>query len=647
MRYSMIDERLIHSKVENTLYVHDSFSSMFRGMLNWIQDGFDKRFNYKVMATYDKAVQFFNQKKQSKDGNVSANILPSVTLDPNLDFVNEERSGKFPWMFPNLDNVHGRYFNDKIDLKEQGVTISIMRTRYGGTCDITFWLQSIYELMDIRTKLIQYCNGIGRWIRPDFFWTHVILPKEIIEFDRYDGKKLDWSATPVEIIQLATTNSSEYAISYPLNAIWRLDSISDGSTKYGADQLTEWKMTATFTWECDIPTFIRLDNYSFYDMRPTVAFGLGPVYSDQPLLNKIDTLVELTNNVIIDKYMAHAQVYTIAENKSPYIKMDSTQCYRFPTFYKEYNHIVSGKLYTYEKLVQLEESGHLPDKFIFLMDRYDDSYISMLRKATGCINHCDDNQSEFYTLINSINLPTFCSIADNIYKALCKKEGQEFTIDPVAGTIYTGICQWKRLNSDEITYKENYDVCNRLIDFFKTHNIFQDKRYKNLNMGDAMAIFQNREDVIGKYIENQSEYRFPIPLNSAAREKFKLFVNDELVASDKYDLYSHKIEFHDDVIFEPGSVLKIQVEGYLKIYSIGNAVNYHITKEDEKAYYTQGKRIEIDIPSGFNTDYIKCCSYNGILNEHYDYEVNEDKTKIVFKLIPQRDKVIQVFMNRK
>ena len=68
MRHLMIDEKLIHNVVKENLYVHDVFSSLFRGVLNWFQDGFDQRFNYKVISTYDKAVQFFNQKRRKKDG---------------------------------------------------------------------------------------------------------------------------------------------------------------------------------------------------------------------------------------------------------------------------------------------------------------------------------------------------------------------------------------------------------------------------------------------------------------------------------------------------------------------------------------------------------------------------------------------------
>lgn len=643
----MIDEKLIHSEVKDTLYIHDSFSSMFRGMLNWFQEGFDQRFNYKVMATYDKAVQFFNQKRKSKDGNTSTNILPSITLDPNLDFVNEDRGGKFPWMFPNLDNVHGRYFCNHIDLKEQGVTISVMRTRYSGTCDVTFWLQSIYELMDIRTKLIQYCNGIGRWIRPEFFWTHVILPKELVEFNRHDGKKLDWSTTPMEVIQLATTNTKEYGIPYPLNAMWRLDSLSDGSTKYGADQLTEWKFTATFTWECDIPTFLRLDNYSFYDMRPTFTFGLGPTYAEQPLLNKIESYTSISHEDLIRKYLSHQQLYTVLESKKPLVKMDSTQCQRFPELYKEYNHIVSGIVYTYDELLKLQEADQIPEVFIFLMEKYDESYLELLRKASGCINKYDDSKSEFFTLISSINLPTICNISDKVYNALLKKVGKVITMDPICMLIYNGECKVGRLDPAKWMSKENYDVCNRMVDYFKENKIFQSSKYKLLNFGEAQLVYENKKDEIGPYLENEDEYLLVHPITGKCKDSLKLYVNGEYVPRTKYELYSHKIVFNDGVTFEPGSLITYTIEGYCKLYSVGNAINYHITKEDELNYYSKKQNITIDIPPGFSTDFIRCCSYNGMLDEHTDFELNEDKTKIIFKLEPQRDKVIQVFMNRK
>jgi hypothetical protein len=213
--------------------------------------------------------------------------------------------------------------------------------------------------------------------------------------------------------------------------------------------------------------------------------------------------------------------------------------------------------------------------------------------------------------------------------------------------IYNGIHETGRLDPDTLTYKENYDVCNILLDFFNKNNIFQSGDFKYLNMGNAEAIYQNKEDIIVEYKSTEFQYRFPFPISSKVQETFKLFVDDEYIPRTQYQLYSHMIEFNDGVTFREGAPIKTKFEGYCKIYSIGNAINYHITKEDERAYYTAKKLIEIDIPAGFGTDYIKCCSYNGILNEHYDYELNEDKTKIIFNIEPQRDKVIQIFMNRK
>lgn len=644
----MIDEKLVHNVVSDSLYIHDTFSSMFRGLLDWFQDGFDKRFNYKVIATYDKAVQFFTSKKQARDGVVNTNILPSITLDPNLDFINEERAGRFLWMFPNLDPLRGRTFATKIDLKEQGVTVSIMNARYSGTCDVTFWLSSIYELMDVRVKLLQYCGGTNRWIRPKFFWTHVIFPKELVNFKRpEDGQPLDWSATPMEMIQLSTTNSKEYGVPFPLDAMWRLDSLSDGSTKYGADQLTEWKITATFTWECNIPAYIRFDNYSFYDMRPTLHFGLGPTYSSQPLLNKISACRILPPRFILSKYINHQNIYAISDKKSPFAKCDKTQCDRFPTFYKDYNHIVCGKVYIYEDLYNMEIEGKDFGDFIFLMDRYDDKFLPYLRKARGCISRVDDSKSEFYSLVSSLNLPTMCHIDKKIYDYLLNMRDIEVTMDSISGCLYAGALHSRLLKSDEILDKDNYDVANNIFEHIEKNKIFDNYQYRDLNLGEDMFVMRNRTDILGKWDPKKPVFKLPVSiLDKKTADKFKLYVADKYVPRSDYDLTRDTVVVHDDVDWVVYSEVKCTIEGYIATYNIALAINYHMTKEDEREYYTKLKLIELDIPEGFDASYIKCCSYNGILDEHSDYEVIDNK-KIRFKLEPQRDKIIQIFMNRK
>lgn len=644
----MIDEKLIHNQIHENLFVHDVFSSFFRGVLNWVQDGFDKRFNYKVISTYDKAVQFFNQKRKSKDGSVQTNILPSVTLDPNLDFAPEDRSGKFLWMYKNLDCFRGRnFYNQKIELRDQGVVITIMRTRYSGTFDLTFWLQSIYELIDIRTKLLQNCNGIGRWIRPEWFWSHVILPKELVEFKRSeDGKPLDWSATPREIVQLATTNSKEYGIPIHHDGIWKLDSLSDGSTKYGADQLTEWKLTATFTWEANIPTFLRLDNYAFFDMHPQIHCHIGPTYSSQPLLNNIKVYRLYEENDLIKTFLNLYKVTIVDENASPFVKLDNSQCDVFPEFYDNFNQIAIGKLYTYDELLDLDREEQFPSEYILLLDKYDEKlHKDYLRRSNGCICRWDDKYSEFYEFASSIQLPTICKISDKLYNMLETKTGMVITMDPVSMSIYSDVCKLKMLNIDDRD-KLDYTLSSKILDFINKHDIYQSQEYKDLHLGENVFVIKNRKDFIAKYDPKISQYRLAVPITSMIQSKFKLYINGEYFPRSKYELSSSKIEFNDDVDINPGAIIESTIEGYCESYIIDNAINYQMTKEDERAYYTRGENIKITLPPEFDADYIKCCSYNGILDEHSDYEVLEDGRTIVFKLKPVRDKVIQVFANR-
>ena len=655
----MIEEKLIHEKIENCLYIHESFSSMFHGMLDWFQTQFEPRFAYKVISTYDKAVQFFKSKKMAKDGNIQTNILPSITLDPNLDFTNEERSGKFLWMFPRLDSHTGRIFAKKINLREQGVTISVMHTRYSGTCDVTFWLSSIYELMDFRSKIIQYCGGTGRWIRPKFFWSNVVLPREIVEFNRpIDDQKLDWSATPLEVIQLSTTNTKEYAIPYPINAIWRLDSLSDGSTKYGADQLTEWRFTATFTWEANIPTFLRLDNYSFHNMKAVPHIHISPTYASQPLLNHVPLVCSLANDDVLRKVIKsniittvdNEQLTTDDEGKqvtiyaSPFVKLDETQCNHYPNSYMKWDHIVSGKLVDNNYILK---NGIPNEKFIYLIDKYDSEIDDInLRNSTGCLCRYDDISSEFFNKISSLHLSTISNFDIKLFKSLKKCVGEDITMDSICKVIYSGKYRSRILNPFDVIDKNSYDVCNYLLDIIQkeTKCEFNNDKYKLLNFGETSIIEYNKRETIGKFKNNERSIELTHMVNSEMAKKLAVFVNDREINKSDYEVNSKKIMFGDNVKLAPGAKVDVEYRGLSKILNLELMTNYIMTKSDERDYLVEGKRITIDIPDEYEDEYIECCSYNGQLDRNSDFEIVDKK--IIFKFQPMRNKIIQVFANR-
>ena len=86
------------------------------------------------------------------------------------------------------------------------------------------------------------------------------------------------------------------------------------------------------------------------------------------------------------------------------------------------------------------------------------------------------------------------------------------------------------------------------------------------------------------------------------------------------------------------------VKGFSKVISLQLAIDYHMTKTDERNYYTEGKKIELEIPQEFESKFIRCFSYKGSLTETIDYNIVDNK--IIFDLEPMRDKVIQVYANR-
>ena len=95
------DKRTREHFTSNSFMIHNIFGSFFSGVLNWFSSDFYPRFNYKVIGTYSKAIEYFKKLKTQGNENLK-NLLPSITLDPMLDFSNAEQGGRFLWQ-------HSRY----------------------------------------------------------------------------------------------------------------------------------------------------------------------------------------------------------------------------------------------------------------------------------------------------------------------------------------------------------------------------------------------------------------------------------------------------------------------------------------------------------------------------------------------------------
>ena len=630
----------------NTIFVHQCFMSLFSGMLSWIGDKLYPRFKYKVITTYDKAVEVFKKKQQNVDGSVQTNFLPALTLDPVLDFSNEERGGRFMWMFNNLDPT-GKMWN-RIKLTDQGVCVTPMFTRYQGTVDVTGWFTSMYDLIDYRTTLIQYCNGYQRWIRPELFWTHLILPKEIFNHEGPEGK-LDWSAINPEIITLSTTDTKEYALPFQLDAIWRLDSFSDATNKMGADQIAEYKCTSTFTWECNIPTFIKVENYKYPIEKIQLNIGLTPTQALYPIHSNYSLFVKANPLYDIASMCEYMPIYNIGdENIKPLIKIQDDMCYSYPDTYQHYNHYVCGKVYDIEKLNNPEQITCIDS--ILVIDKYNENYLPYIRRCRGLISRFDGKQSfNLMNIVKQYNISFLGDIKDiKLFNSFKKLNGKNVTLDVIGGMVFKDIQPVKKFTpeSDFKSFTFSHNI-NKIIKKYRERRILE-KEYK-MSIGEINI---NKKITEKKYvpceqfegIEGINRYRLHRIVNSNCVENFHLKIN-------RSDFNYFTIEGYDLVIdpdkirIKDGDIISLYRDFECEEVTIRLIQNYKISKDDEANYYNKKQKIEVDISDcrKVDTSTIQCVSYNGLLNQTIDFIVDKDNKKIIFNIEPHRDSYIQIF----
>lgn len=648
----MIDETefsgmLPKAYTNNTIFVHQCFMSLFSGMLSWIGDVLYPRFKYKVITTYDKAVEVFNKKKQNVDGLTQAPFLPALTLDPVLDFSNEERGGRFMWMFNNLDPTATSMWN-RIKLTDQGVCITPMFTRYQGTIEVTGWFTSMYDLMDYRTTLIQYCNGYQRWIRPKMFWTHLILPKDIFEHEGPEGK-LDWSGINPEIITLSTTNTKEYALPFQLDAIWRLDSFGDATNKMGADQIAEYKCTSTFTWECNIPTFIRVENYKYPIEKINLNVGLTPTYAKYPLNVNYSLFTRANPIHDLTDMASHMPIYNIAdEDIKPLIKIQDDMCYSYPDTYQPYNHYVCGKVFDIEKVEDYNEIDDIES--ILIIDKYEEKYLPYIRRCRGLVSKLDGKQSfNLMNIVKQYNISFIGDIKDiKLYEAFKKLHGKNITFDVLGKMVYKDIQPIQKFTqeSDFTKFTFSHNI-NRIIKEYHKKRVLA-REYK-MPIGEinlAKKITEHKYIPCEQFegIDGVNEYRLHKIVNSNCKDSFHLKIN-------RYDFNYFTIQGYnliidpDKIRIKDGDIISLYRDYECEEVTVRLIQNYKISKEDESNYYKNKKKIEVDISNcrRIDTSTVQCVSYTGLLNQTVDFVVDDVNKKIIFNIEPQRDSYIQIF----
>lgn len=632
-----------HHKVVDTFFIHNCFGSFFSGVLKWFSDDFYPRFNFKVIGTYDKALEFLTKKKQTGIDQ-TLNLLPSISLDPMLDFSHEERAGRFLWQHSRYAPGLGVRISNSIDLREQDVLVTPVFSRYYGTFEVTFWLASVYELMDFRVSLLQFTGGFQRWCRPKYFWTYLILPDEVENHKTNENVKLDWGNTYSDIIHVETINKHRRAVPIALDPIWRLESFSDSSTKYGGDSIAEYKLNASFTYEVNIPTYIVISEH--INPSLTLSLSLGSTHTAYPLFSPLKVL-ESAKDILVDSKCidSNFNIYAIDDDNkdSNFILKFNDDSISYPISIPIWNYILGGTL---KCLDHLDCKTEVIDKDdIIYIPQYKEEYLPYIRKAKGIINGSDRRASEFYSKCNILKKPFISFLTDDEKDSIMNLNGSDVTIDFIRKELYSGILNTYINNTDkQLAYKILEDLKKRDPE---SYNEAIEKTKKIASFTGVLPEHKATENITNmtkRLIQDfcdgvDFEFKLPNTIDEKDYESFQLYINSDLqIYKEDYEIINNNIIrfFHP-----PPKGSNIYIGSELMVIRESRLVAIYEFTEDD---INNSNDIFIELPEDLtNKDDFLLVSYIGKMEYGKDYEIDFNEKNIKIKLQPIADEIIQIF----
>lgn len=276
-------------------FIHNVYAHFFADMLDYFSTYLYPRFEYTVVGTYDKAVEYL-EKCQQYERETDKPLLPALILNPSGEFDNADASsgGKQLWRFPNLAyGLNKRLFDPVYQDDNLLATVSFMRIK--GEIELLMLLNSFYEYCDIRMLFLNIFGGRDRIIYPRFFSSFIILPEELLNYEytnEYTGLryKMDWFGAGARTELVRSTAREEVVIPVNIKPQISMVNLGDGSSRYGgADRLADWRLTATINYEVEIPNyFILQSDYLALGFDLEIRYGSTfSAYNDfQPPVNR-------------------------------------------------------------------------------------------------------------------------------------------------------------------------------------------------------------------------------------------------------------------------------------------------------------------------------------------------------------------------
>lgn len=266
-------------------FIHNVYANYFKDMLDYFSATLYPRFEYRVVATYDKAVEYLS-KRQQYCRETDKPFLPALVLNPSGDFspADTNAGGRFTWRYPNLSPTFVKRLFDPI-YRDANIIVHAGMTRMKGEFELLMLANSFYEYADLRQLMYTYFGGTERIIYPRFFTSFIIIPEDMINYtysNEYTGLvyQIKWSEAGAYNQLVRSTARNELVLPLNVKPQMSLQSLSDSSTRYGGtDKLADWRLTANINYEIEIPTYLVIES-DYLAENIDLEIRLGSVFSE-------------------------------------------------------------------------------------------------------------------------------------------------------------------------------------------------------------------------------------------------------------------------------------------------------------------------------------------------------------------------------
>lgn len=267
-------------------FINGTMGAFFQGIADFFNTQLFDRSNEIIISTYEKAVQHYKKRIQDLQEHHHPKY-PFISFDPALDFEPDERAGRFLWQYPQFSRQLAMNMFEPVIYNDRNVTIAPVLNRYKGRFELIIWCGSVYEYLDYRIMAYQFFGGSDRPISPKNIEAYFILPNDVVT-QSVDNKftkesyQLDWANTNVSVALIKNINTNKYVFPFALRPQIKLTGVSDGSDKYGSDDLAEWRLSIEMEWECDIPTHLISETRNMPLANNSLSFEIefGCIYVD-------------------------------------------------------------------------------------------------------------------------------------------------------------------------------------------------------------------------------------------------------------------------------------------------------------------------------------------------------------------------------